>query len=146
MLTTWSAVPMLDRVFDDVMRSAFGHATTNASHFTPAVEVREKPNEYLFHIDVPGVKREDIEATFEDRVLAVKGTRRHEAGENEQVALGRAYGNFALSYTLPDTVDGEPLSAELADGVLTIRVPKHPKAQPRKITIGGGSPNKQLNQ
>ena len=49
--------------------------------------------------------------------------------------LGRSYGAFSRSFTLPETVDPERLSADLADGVLTIRVPQQPRSKPRKITI-----------
>jgi HSP20 family protein len=136
---------MLDRVFDDVMRSAFGYATA-ASTFTPAVDIRENDKEFLFHVDVPGVRRDDIDVTLEDRVLTIKGSRRFDASENEKLILSRSYGDFALAYTLPETIDGDKLSAELADGVLTIHVPKHPKAQPKKILIGGGNSAPQLGQ
>lgn len=53
--------------------------------------------------------------------------------------MGRAFGEFEIAYPLPDTVDDEKLTACLTDGVLTPRVPKHPKAPPRKISVGGGS-------
>ena len=49
-----------------------------------------------------------------------------------------------MSYALPDGIEGENLTADLTDGVLTIRVPKHPKAQPRKIPIGSRSDRKQI--
>ena len=60
--------------------------------------------------------------------------------------LGRAYGAFSKSFTLPDALDEENLSATLADGVLSIRIPKHAKAKPRRIQIGGGSETKQLGE
>jgi HSP20 family protein len=60
--------------------------------------------------------------------------------------LGRAYGSFTRSYTLPETLDEQQLTAELTDGVLTVRIPRLPEAQPRKIQIGRGSTPKQLNQ
>jgi HSP20 family protein len=140
MFTPLDAVPMLDGVFDDVMGSAFGYAT-RASLFTPTVDVVAKEHELVFQIDVPGVKQESLEVTLENHVLSIKGSRRYEAGPNErQMLLGRSYGEFALRYTLPETVDGEKLAAHLADGVLTLRVPRHSNAQPRKIQIGGGRP------
>ena len=135
MMTTRSAVPTLDRVFDEVVRSAFrGGADTEP--FTVGADIRESESEYTFQFDVPGVKVEELEITLTNRVLAVRGARRFEAGENEKVSRGRPHGPFAVSYSLPDSIDGESLTADLADGVLTIRVPKHPKAQPRKIPIG----------
>jgi HSP20 family protein len=145
MLNTWNAVATLDRMFDDVMGSAFGTATSSRS-FEPAVDVRTSDTEVALAWDMPGVKREDLEITLADHVLTVKGTRRFDSKDNERVMLGRAYGSFTRSYTLPETLDEEQLTAELADGVLTVRIPRLPEAQPRKIPIRQGSTPKQLNQ
>jgi HSP20 family protein len=60
--------------------------------------------------------------------------------------LGRAYGSFHRSYTLPDYVDDENLTARLADGVLTIRIPKQAKAKPKKIQISNGHGSNQLHE
>jgi HSP20 family protein len=145
MLNAWSAVSTLDRMVDDVMGSAFGTATSSQA-FNPAIDVRASDTEVALVCDVPGVKLEDLEITIADHVLTIKGARHFDRSATEQVMLGRSYGSFNRSYTLPDTLDGEKLVAELADGVLTIRIPKAPKAQPRKIQIGVGSDNKQLNE
>jgi HSP20 family protein len=145
MLTTWNAVSTLDRLFDDVMGSAFGTATSSRN-FDPAIDVRGSDNEVVFVCDVPGVKQEDLEVTLENHVLTIKGSRKFDGKEDERAILGRAYGAFHRAYTLPDAVDEENLSADLADGVLTVRIPKHPKAKPRKIQIGGGSEAKQLKE
>jgi HSP20 family protein len=140
------AVPMLDGLLDDVMGSAFGYSTKTAL-FTPAVDVVAREDEIVFQLDVPGVKQENLEVTLENHVLSIRGSRKYESGPNEQqMLLGRAYGEFSLRYTLPETADGSQLAAYLADGVLTLRVPKHPKAKPRKIQIGSGSGSSQLGR
>jgi HSP20 family protein len=145
MLNAWNAVSTLDRMFDDVMGSAFGTATSNRT-FNPAIDVRANDTEVALVCDVPGVRQEDLEITLANRVLTIKGTRRFESGQTEQVMLGRPYGSFSRSYTLPEALDEEKLAAELADGVLTVRIPKLPKAQPRKIEIGVRSETKQLKE
>jgi HSP20 family protein len=145
MLNTWNAVATLDRMFDDVMGSAFGTATSSRT-FDPAVDVRTSDAEIALVWDIPGVSREDLEITLADHVLTVKGSRRFDSRENERVMLGRAYGSFTRSYTLPETLDEEHLTASLADGVLTVRIPKRPEAQPRKIQIGQGATPKQLTE
>ncbi len=145
MLTTWNAVSALDRIFDDVMGSALGAATSSQS-FDPAVDVRAGESELTFVCDVPGMKQEDIEITLANHVLTIKGTRKYDSHDHEQVMLGRAYGAFSRSFSLPDSLDEEQLVANLADGVLTVRIPKHPKAKPRKILIGGGPDAKQLKE
>lgn len=144
MLARWNAVPTLDGMLDDVMGSAFGTAV-NSRAFNPAIDVRAGEAEVSLVCDIPGVRQEDLDITLTNHVLTIKGTRRFDGEEHEHIMLGRAYGSFSRSYTLPESLDEDRLTAELANGVLTIRIPKHPKAQPRKIQIGGGD-TKQLNQ
>jgi HSP20 family protein len=143
MTTTWNAIPTLDRVFDEVLRSSL-RGKVSAGTLDVAADIRETDDAYIFQFDVPGVKSEDLDITFADRVLAVQGVRRFGGRDNEKSARDRSHKRFALSYGLPDNVDGDKLSADLADGVLTIRIPKHPKAQPRKIPIGRGSDRNQI--
>jgi HSP20 family protein len=145
MLTAWDAVSTLDRMFDDVMGSTFGTAT-NPQAFDPSIDVRANENEMAFICDVPGVKREDLEVTVENHVLTLRGTRRFESKNDEQVMLGRRYGSFKRAFTLPDYLDDTNLDAHLADGVLTIRIPKRAQAKPRKIQIGNGAGSKQLEE
>jgi HSP20 family protein len=138
MFVALDAVPALDGLVNDVMGLASGYSMKTAV-FTPSVDVIADEHELAFHLDVPGVKPENLEVTLENRVLSIKGSRKYDAGPNErQMLLGRSYGSFALQYTLPETADGDKLAAYLADGVLTLRLPRRPKAQPCKIQIGGG--------
>ena len=134
MLSKWDAVSALDRVFDDVMGSMVGTATS-ARAFEPAVDVRTNEDEIVFVCDVPGVKEKDLEITLENHTLSIKGARKFESSAGAQMLVGRPYGSFASAYALPDSLDEERLEANLADGVLTIRVPKQPKAKPRKIEV-----------
>ncbi len=145
MLTTWDAVSSLDRMFADVMGSMLGTATSPRT-FDPAIDVRADDSEIVFVCDVPGVRQEDLDVTVDNHTLTIRGTRKFESKEGEQVMLGRAYGSFERSYALPDSLDDDNLSADLADGVLTIRIPKHAKAKPRKIQIGARSESKQLEE
>jgi HSP20 family protein len=146
MLTTWDAVSTLDRIvssprlsprwFDDRMGSGLG-AATNPRPFNPDIDVRTTEEELLLVCDVPGVKREDLDVTLHEHVLTIKGVRKFEGKSEEHVLIGRTYGAFSRAFTLPPSLDEEKLSADLADGVLTIRVPKVPKAKPLKVQIGG---------
>jgi HSP20 family protein len=141
MISTWG-FPMLDRLIDDVMNdvsgTAFGRNGTQNIH-APAIDVRANDEEIVFVCDVPGLKQEDLEVTLEADVLTIKGQRRYAGSEKDRVWLGRSHGAFARSFTLPDGVDPEKMSADLADGVLTLRVPKHPRAKPRRIAIASGA-------
>lgn len=145
MLTRWDAVSTLDRMFDDVMGSMLGTATSTRT-FDPAIDVHASDDEVVFVCDVPGIKQDDLDVTVENQVLTIKGTRRFEGKEGEQVMLGRAYGSFSRSFTLPDYVNDEDLTARLAAGVLTIRIPKQAKAKPKKVQISNGHDSKQLEE
>lgn len=137
---------MLDRLFDDVMNGVAGTAlgpTKTQATYSPPTDVRANAEEIVFVCDVPGLKHEDLDVTIESGTLTIKGQRRYEGGEKDRVWLGRSYGAFQKSFTLPELVDVENMTAALSDGVLTIRVPKKPRAKPRRIEIGGGG-HKQL--
>jgi HSP20 family protein len=141
MLTTWDAVSTLDHMFNDVMGSALGTAT-NVRSFDPEIDVRANDNEVLVLCDVPGVKKEDIDVTLENHVLTIKGARKFESKENDQVMLGRSYGAFTRKFTLPDSLDEAKLSATLVDGVLSVSIPKYPKTEPIRIPVLNGSESK----
>ncbi len=151
MLTLWTDVPTLDsfdRAFDDVMRSTFGTrgAATAPQSFEPAVDVRSDDERIVFECDVPGMKDGDLEVCLDQNVLTIKGTRKlASTSDKERVLLGRAYGSFTCSYTLPEGTDADNMTADLADGVLTVTIPRLPQAKPRRIAIGAGR-GKQLGQ
>lgn len=148
MFSALDALPLFDRLFDDVMNGVGGTAlgtTGMPITFAPAIDVRATEDDVVFVCDVPGVKREDLDISIEGDTLTLKGERRYAGGEKDRVWLGRAYGAFTRVFTLPPLVDAEQLTADLTDGVLTIRVPKKPQAKPRRIQIGARAP-KQLEE
>src|SRR5713101_7936751 len=105
--------------------------------FAPQFEVKETKDAFIFKADLPGVEEKNIDVSLTGNRLAVSGLReeedRHE-GENF-FADERAFGSFTRAFTLPDGVDGEQISADLKDGVLTLHIPKKPENQPKKISI-----------
>jgi HSP20 family protein len=127
--------------FDDGLRG-FGRGD-----FMPRFELKETKEAYVVNADLPGVKEADLEVALNGNLLSVKGQREeehHEEGESFYTSE-RSYGSFARTFTLPDSVDSEHVDANLKDGVLTVRVPKRPEAQPKRIPIGsrneGGNGN-----
>ena len=111
--------------------------------FAPTFEVKETKDAYVFRADLPGVKDADLEISLTGNRLSISGRReqeRHEQGDTFY-ASERAYGSFTRSFTLPEGIDGDNVTADLKNGVLTLSVPKKPEVQPRKVTInttGGG--------
>jgi HSP20 family protein len=108
--------------------------------YAPTFEVKETKDAYLFRADLPGVKDSDLEISLTGNRLQVSGRReqeRHDQGDTFY-ASERSYGSFTRAFTLPDGVDGENVSADLNDGVLTLSVPKKPEVQPRKVAVNTG--------
>lgn len=105
--------------------------------FSPAFDIKETGDAYLFTADLPGVAREDLDINLTGSRLTIAGQRTAEArkeGENHY-ASERSFGHFSRTFTLPEGVDAAEVKAELKDGVLNLRVPKVPEVQPRRITI-----------
>lgn len=143
MMTAWTALPMLDRLLDDVMNGVTGttHGTAATKNgYSPAIDVRANDSEIVFVCDVPGLKQEDLSITIHRNVLTLEGQRRYDGSEKDRVWLGRSYGAFRRSFTLPDDADPERMTAALADGVLTVTVTKQAKEQPRRIPIAASAP------
>lgn len=105
--------------------------------FAPTFEAKEPKGAFIFRADLPGVEEKNIEISLTGNLMTVNGLRdqedRHE-GENFFVDE-RMFGSFTRAFTLPDGVDGEHVNADLKDGVLTLRIPKKPEHQPKKISI-----------
>lgn len=131
------SVSNFDRLFDSMWQEATRplFARSNGGAFySPAFDVRESDDAIHFVCDVPGMRAEDLDVTLENDVLTIKGKR--EAGEEEaNLYRGRRYGAFSRSFTLPDVVNSDDLSATLDHGVLTVRVGKQAKAKPRRIEV-----------
>ena len=105
----------------------------------PAVDIYETDgHEVVLKAELPEVNRDDINITFENGVLTIRGERKYENDvkrENFQ-RVERHYGSFSRSFTLPATVDAARIAATYKDGVLTIRLPQREEAKPKQITVG----------
>jgi len=103
----------------------------------PAVDIREENDRFVLQADLPGVKPEDIEVSMEDGVLTIQGCRESEKTEdnNEYKRYERVYGKFLRRFTLPDTADGDGISASTHHGVLEVSIPKQARPQARRIAV-----------
>lgn len=109
--------------------------------FVPLFDVRETRDGYEFRADMPGVREGDVDIAVTGKRLTVSGHREAEERREGETwyAAERSYGSFTRAFTLPEGVDSEHVTAELRDGVLTLRVPKRAEVQPRKIAVTGGT-------
>lgn len=107
------------------------------SDWSPAVDVREDGDKYVFIADVPGVDPKDIDVTCENGVLSIRGEKKTEAvAEKEGYRrVERSRGNFYRRFSLPDNVDTDKIRANVRHGVLELTIPKLAKVKPKKIEI-----------
>jgi len=106
--------------------------------FIPAVNTRVDDDAYYIELDLPGVKKDDIEITTEDNILTVSGERkmREELKEDDYYKVESRYGKFSRSFTLPEDADVENIHAEMKNGVLEVIIPKRKDIhQVKKIEI-----------
>jgi HSP20 family protein len=108
--------------------------------WAPPVDVEETPDHLIFRAELPGMSREDIDVELEDGVLTIHGEKKEEQkAENVNGLLyERRWGTFTRRFTLPRAVDGNAITANYSNGILTIQVPKAEEAKGRKIEITDG--------
>jgi len=112
---------------------ADGEAVTE---WSPRVDVREEETRYVILADVPGVDPKEIEISMDKGVLTIKGERKNESAESAKATrVERTVGGFKRSFSLPDSVDADAITAAGKHGVLEISIPKKAQAAPRKIEI-----------
>lgn len=103
----------------------------------PRVDAVEEANSYVIVAELAGVAKEDVAITVKDRVLTISGEKkRPETSESVQfLTKGRRFGSFERSFELPENAATEGITAEFANGLLTLTVPKVAVKQPETITV-----------
>lgn len=104
--------------------------------WTPPVDLHESADEYVLAAEVPGLAREDIQIHVRERHLTIAGARHaRPAGCERYHRVERGHGTFSRTFQLPHPIDADRITAELHDGVLTVRCPKAADAAPRRIDV-----------
>jgi HSP20 family protein len=115
----------------------FGVNLLSSPAWTPAVDIRETKECYLFDVEVPGIDKDKIHVSVEDDVLTISGEKEYKNKHKEDgyYRLERSYGKFSRSFTLPETTDVESIQANYKDGVLGLSIAKKEVAKPKKIDV-----------
>ena len=124
-----------DRLFD----WAFG-GTENGGWsrpLVPALDVVEEQNRYLVRAELPGLSKDDIEITYQDGILTLKGEKKETTHDPSAryFVRERFEGKFGRNLQLPEKVDVDKIEAKFEHGILELVLPFTPEAQPRKIEI-----------
>ncbi|MDR3459682.1 MAG: Hsp20/alpha crystallin family protein [Verrucomicrobiae bacterium] len=116
----------LDRLFETPLQA-----------WAPALDVHEDKEKFTVSLELPGLKREDINVHLEDGSLIISGERKAETvSEGTEVhRQERYYGKFSRALTLPVAVAPDKVKAAFKDGILTVTLPKAEEAKPKQIDV-----------
>jgi HSP20 family protein len=103
---------------------------------TPA-DVIENDDSYLVYMDLPGFERDNIDISYHEGRLTIKGHRETRTEENADKfkSIERTSGSFCRNFSFPEIIDSENLSAKYTNGVLEVRAPKQPIIKPKRIDV-----------
>jgi HSP20 family protein len=129
----------LDSLFDIPFLSNFGSQTQLFSGWTPALDLYQSNDNVIAVVELPGMRKEDIDISLHEGMLTVSGERKQETAETDKAERSERYvGKFRRSISLPSRVDASKVSANYKDGILTVTLPKAEEAKPRKIQVNVG--------
>ncbi|MCK6485242.1 MAG: Hsp20/alpha crystallin family protein [Phycisphaerae bacterium] len=119
--------------------AANAERTRTGRVYCPNVDIIERADELLVLADMPGVAAEDIDVRFENGTLEIHGRVRPRQDDETRFLL-REYGvgDFHRSFEVSEIIDAGRITAECANGVLTLRLPKAESARPRTIAVKPG--------
>jgi HSP20 family protein len=126
-----------DKDFDEVFNGFLGRSASTSIHQYPAIDMAEYESEFIVVAELPGVSKEDVKLSLEDGVLTISGRRKSVQipEKSSWVRNEISTGEFVRTISLPREVKSDAISAELANGVLKIVLPKAEEVQPREISI-----------
>ena len=125
-----------DRLFEDFFRWPVARGENNEG-FAPRVNIQESDDYLSLAFELPGMDKKDVKVTVADGVLTVSGKR-----EFESESKGDHYyrheissGEFSRSFTLPDSVDADNISADYKSGLLEVKLAKLEEVKPKEIEV-----------
>jgi HSP20 family protein len=132
----WSLVNRFHRDIDRLFTAPQTTAADSGA-WLPPVDIHEQDNQFLVHVDLPGVDPKAVEITSEQGVLTIRG-RREESLRDARDGyrrIERVTGEFQRRFSLPDSADVQNIKAKAVNGVLQVSIPKVAQVQPQRITV-----------
>jgi HSP20 family protein len=132
----WALVSRLQNEVDRLFGAPLTTAADSGAWLPPA-DIHEEANQFVLHVDLPGVDPKAVEVTSEQGVLTIRG-RREDTRKESRAGLHRIErisGEFQRRFSLPETADTQNIKAKVANGVLEVSIPKVAQVQPLKIQV-----------
>lgn len=130
--------PSLPSWFDDILGKGFGTefmSNFNTGITLPAVNVINSDNEFVIDMAVPGLKKSDFEINIDNHVLSIGVESKAETNEKNENYTRREFGysSFKRTFTIPESVNADKISADYSDGILKIHLPKREEAKRKPV-------------
>jgi HSP20 family protein len=127
----------VNRLFTGNVGRQFEDEGIARGSWSPSVDIYENKDQIVLEAELPGMKREEFELSIENNVLTLRGERQFEKKQetDNYHRVERAYGSFTRSFTLPNTISGEGVTADYRNGVLRVIIPKREETRARRIEI-----------
>ena len=142
-LSAWRSLDRWSNLRDEMNSLLEAPLWANTMHeaqlftgWTPALDLYQTNDDVVAVVELPGMRKEDIEISLHDGTLTVSGERKSESVEGEKAErTERVTGKFRRSITLPARVETDKVNATYKDGILTVTLPKAEDAKPKQIQI-----------
>lgn len=131
----------MERWMDDFLRrgvpAVWWRVPTPEMAWLPALEMYEKPDKFVVRVELPGMKKEEIDVHVVGDTLTISGERKvsTEVKDDEYRRCEFSYGSFSRSITLPSAVNAAKVDASFDNGVLEITLPKAEEVKPKKVQV-----------
>jgi HSP20 family protein len=139
-LDRWSNLrDELNSFFDTPFSSNFGRTGQLFTGWSPALDLHESGDHFVAVVELPGMRKEDIDISLHDGALTISGERKRESSESNNGETAqrteRYVGTFRRSIALPTRVDPSKVTATYQDGILKVTLPKAEEAKPKQIQV-----------
>jgi HSP20 family protein len=142
-LSTWPGFGRLTDLRDEIDRlfesplTELARTSNLLSGWTPALDLYEDKDNLYVKVELPGMKREEIDVSLHEGSLSISGERKSEQkhADAEVYRAERFFGRFQRTVTLPTPVAADKVKAQYKDGILTITLPKTEEAKPKHIDV-----------
>ncbi len=126
----------IDRLFEAPL-AQLAQSSQWLSGWSPTMDLFEDKDGFYVHVELPGMKKEDIELSLHEGCLSISGERKLDKA-SEETDLYRAerfFGRFQRTVSLPAQVAADKVRAQYKDGILTVTLPKAEEAKPKQIEV-----------
>lgn len=125
-----------NKLFDDEF---FNMNFSSSGSTLPSVNIKETKDSFVVEVAAPGMRKEDFKIELDNNVMTISSERSETEGDKDKegnyTRREFSYQSFQRSFTLPNTVQGENVSAQYKDGVLNIVIPKREEAKQKPSRI-----------